>query len=1122
MKNPKNCRNAALFLMIMAGTVLPGWSAETTVHHELYVRLEPATHRIQVVDQVSLDQAAAQQTLAFTLHEGLEISGVEGGRLSKVGPASPTSERPVKTVEYRIELDKTASEAARVVLRYQGNIYHPLEREEEYARSFSSSPGLIGEEGVFLAGSSAWVPAFGDHLVSFRLRVDLPETWDAVSQGRRVRHEIEEGRRQVVWDSPEPMDEIYLAAAPFVEYSQPAGAVTAYAFLRTPEPNLAAKYLEATAQYIDLYTRLIGPYPYAKFALVENFWETGYGMPSFTLLGSTVIRLPFIINSSYPHEILHNWWGNSVFVDYASGNWCEGLTAYLADFLIKEGQGQGADYRRDALKRYRNFVRGEKDFPLNQFRVRHSPSTEAVGYGKSLMLWHMLRLRLGDDLFRRGLQTGFRRHRFQRASFSDWEKVFSEVSGEDVSGFFGQWVDRVGAPELAIGRGQVESVDAGYRVRLEVLQRQEGSPYQLKVPLAFTLEGQAAAEVRWVELNEASAIFEGDFSSQPLRVDVDPAFDLFRRLHRSEIPASIGQIFGSDRILVVLPGGRDEIPAEQWRQMVEAWGEESADRYQFVTENELGQLPSDRSVWILGASNRWAALLSGSLARLRAGVIGSELHFGGSGIARAGKSFVFVLDHPADPDLALGWIGADLPQALPGLARKLPHYGKYSYLAFEGDEPTNTVKGQWPAVGSPLVKLFQPQTEAAPLPDRAPLARPESVFSGERLQAHVRALAAPEMEGRGVGTEGVAKAAGYIAERFQQAGLQPGGGDGTFFHSWSEDGGPDGGSVMLRNVIGVLPGTRSDWEGESVVVAAHYDHLGFGWPDARSGEEGKLHPGADDNASGVAVLLELAALLGGQLEPQRTVVFVAFSGEEWGLRGSRHYTETMQRWPVSKALAAVNLDSVGHLGDGKILVLGSGSADEWVHINRGIGFTTGIESQSVQDDLGSSDQKSFLDAGIPAVQIFTGPHAYYHRPSDTPETLDYDGLVKVATFVREAVVYLSERDRPLTSRLATQSPGPAPTPPPASASARRVSLGTMPDFTFAGPGVRVDSVLPGSPAEAAGLQPGDLLLTIDGKAVENLRGYSDLLKSYSPGDTIQIEVSRGGETVALKATLKAR
>ena len=208
--------------------------------------------------------------------------------------------------------------------------------------------------------------------------------WDAVSQGVRVLHNKDEQRTTVRWESPEPQEEIFLVAAKFVEYSKSAGDVSAMVFLRTPDQALAAQYLDATVRYLEMYGKLIGPYPYKKFALIENFYESGFGMPSFTLLGPKVIRLPFIINSSYPHEILHSWWGNSVFPDYEKGNWSEGLTAYLSDHLLKEQQGEGAEYRQTALQKYTDYVSEEKDFPLTAFRSRHSSSSEAIGYGKSL------------------------------------------------------------------------------------------------------------------------------------------------------------------------------------------------------------------------------------------------------------------------------------------------------------------------------------------------------------------------------------------------------------------------------------------------------------------------------------------------------------------------------------------------------------------------------------------------------------------------------------------------------------------------------------------------------------------------------------------------------------------
>ncbi len=1106
--------------------------ASRVVHHRLEVAIDPAARSLSVRDELTVPVSLAkkEQPVVFSLHPALRLESEDSGyRISRLGDGDRDGNASPAASRYEIRPASGAwPEEISVRVRYTGVIHHDLESEgQEYSRSFESTPGIIDERGVVLSGASYWLPVFGDELASFEMEVDLPAEWDAVSQGARTRHEVVDQKRVVAWDCPDPMDEIYLVAGPFTEYSRQAGSVTAYAFLRQPDPNLAAKYLEATAQYVEMYSKLLGPYPYAKFALVENFWETGYGMPSFTLLGSQVIRLPFILTSSYPHEILHNWWGNSVFVDYEKGNWCEGLTAYLADHLFREGQGRGDEYRRDVLQKYVNFVKDERDFPLRDFRSRHSAATEAVGYGKSLMLWHMLRLKLGDDRFVRALRYFYRTHRFAgRASFDDLQEVFSQFANEDLSALFTQWVDRAGAPSLEIVEAETKSVADGYQVHVTLRQNKSGAPYRLAVPIAFAVEGASQSEIHTVDLSSDEASFDLQLSGRPLAIQVDPAFDLFRKLDQREIPSSLGQVFGARKVAIVLPQN-DTIATEDWRTFAQGWAEGSDGQVTVVDQGSLEELPRDSAVWILGASNRWADGLTPVLRELGAGLSDKSIQFGLEQVKRAGGSFVFTATHPGNPELAVGWIGADSAQALPGLARKLPHYGKYSYLAFEGGEPTNTVKGQWPALGSPLVRTLSGAKGAVafpPMPPRDPLARVEPVFDPEVLLNHVRILSSAEMEGRGLGTPGIERAATYIASQFQSIGLEPGGDDGTYFQSWSEDA-PDGRSLTLKNIIGVIPGRRPEWNRQSVVVGAHYDHLGYGWPDFRAGQLGKLHPGADDNASGVAVLLEVARLLKSQLEPGRGLVFVAFTAEEWDLRGSRHYLAEMKKWPASETLAMINLDSVGRLGEKKITVLGSGSADEWSHIAQGIGFTTGVESTPVADDPGGSDQKSFFAAGIPAVQIFAGAHPDYHWPTDTVDKIDANGLVKVAVFVREAAAYLSERERPLTSRLAspvTVSNAPAPTAGGGSPSGRRVSLGTLPDFTYTGPGVKVSQVIPGTAAEQAGMLANDLILAINGLKVADLRSYAEVLRSLSPGDSIQILVKRGEEELTLQATVKAR
>jgi Zn-dependent M28 family amino/carboxypeptidase len=321
----------------------------------------------------------------------------------------------------------------------------------------------------------------------------------------------------------------------------------------------------------------------------------------------------------------------------------------------------------------------------------------------------------------------------------------------------------------------------------------------------------------------------------------------------------------------------------------------------------------------------------------------------------------------------------------------------------------------------------------------------------------------------------------------------------------------------MKNVIGVIPGKNPALSGQSVVVGAHYDHLGLGRPDAREDNKGKVHPGADDNASGVALLIELAGELRKKMSPDRSIVFAAFTGEEAGKKGSQYYTAHQHQYPVEKCIGMVNLDTVGRLGKRKLLVLGAGSAREWVHIFRGASYVTGVETEMVSEKLDSGDQISFEAAGVPAVQLFTGPHPDYHRPTDTPDKIDGEGLEKVASVSTEVIEYLAGREEPLTETVKGGEKA-----VPSQKQERKVSLGTIPDFTFSGRGCRISGVMPDTPAEACGLREGDVIIRINSAVVSNLKEYSDILKSLSPGERITITILRDSKEMTVEAEVKAR
>jgi len=1084
------------------------------VYHDIKVRLNPDEHRLQAEDMMTLPEGAPSEFRIY-IHKGLDpFTSTPGVQLSR----KDEEEYGVPVESFTVKLPPGVHT---FVLGYGGVIDHPLEPVgKEQARGFSDTPGTISDKGVFLSGSSFWYPALDGGFITFTVKVELPSGWDAVSQGGRTLHEKEETGTKVIWESPEPQEDIYLVAARFTEYTRPAGKIMAMVFLRTPDPGLAEKYLDATARYIDMYDRLIGPYPYGKFALVENFWETGFGMPSFTLLGPTVIRLPFIINSSYPHEILHNWWGNSVYPDYASGNWSEGLTAYLSDHLIKEQQGNGAEYRLSVLQKYADYVLSGRDFPLTKFRSRHSSPSEAVGYGKSLMFFHMLRRELGDEIFKEGLRDFYHSNRFRVAGFDDLEKSFEKVSGKDLDAEFDQWIEREGAPKLRISEAKVLKDENGFILRIGLDQVQRGDVYDLRVPFAVTLAGRDRAYQSVAAVNKKRSEFSVELATQPLRLDVDPEYDVFRRLDRKEIPPGVSQALGAKKFLVVLPSSPDENMAHAYRNLAVSLANSGPDEVEIKSDRDITELPSDRAVAILGWENRFLRRATGPLSRYDVSIGEENVRVADKVYPRRDHSFVLATRNPEVPDNAIIFVAGSSAGALPGLGRKLPHYHKYSYLVFRGNAPENVAKGRWPVVDSPMTVFLsgegKPGVEMATLAPRRPLVSPLAVFSEEQMMETVRFLASDDMKGRGIGTPELYRAAEYIAGKFSDAGLRPGGDNGSYFQTWEERE-SEGQVVAMKNVIGVIPGTEPALSGQSIVVGAHYDHLGSGSPGVKKANVGKIHSGADDNASGVAVLVELARVLGKGLKPDRTIVFAAFTGEETGKKGSKYYVDREKQYPVGKCIGMVNLDTVGRLGQKNLFVLGTGSAEEWVHIFRGAGYVTGVEMETVSEELDSSDQMSFREAGVPAVQLFTGPHLDYHTPTDTPDRVDAGGLVKVALVAKEVVEYLSSRKGPLTlttKRGSGKSAG--------SNGPRKVSLGTVPDFTFSGEGCRISGVVPGSPAETCGLQEGDIITRINEQRIRGLKDLSEVLKSLSPGDPISVTLLREGRELTVESEVKER
>ncbi len=1013
----------------------------------------------------------------FFLNKNLEINSFEGAKIEKLDENRLSSiyhgDYPPLAQAYLI-----SDISPRIKLNYRGMINHGMkEIVQEYSRSFSESDGIISSSGVYLSGSSYFYPYFPDQQISFRAELSLPGDFSCIMPGNRLK----KGKSFEIWQERHPVDEITVSCGKFKEYSMKDGARIYYAFLLKDDEPLARQYLETAKKFVNFYSSLLGAYPYSKFAMVENFWETGYGLPSFTLLGSKVIRMPFILSSSFPHEILHNWWGNGVFVDYSFGNWCEGLTVYLADYLIKEDKNKGREYRRDILKKYSDYVKGSKDFPLKNFISRHSSAQEAVGYGKSMMFYHMLRLKLGDEVFLNGLRYFYSANIFKKASFNDLRASFEKVSGMDLKAFFEQWLEREGAMELELENPEISENKGVYSVNFTLKQKGPFIYEGIKVPAVFYFENEMVK--KYIDFSVSSQSFSFSFAQKPSAMAVDPDFEVFRKLSPLETPPALSMVLGQEGPNIVLPCSSPDI--KEYSELAETWSLHKENRPIVSNDCSLSAPPSNASAWYLGGKNKFAPLLSGYLDQYGASLNEKYFFDGKDTYDISSKTVVMAFYDHFNPSISAAYIISNSPKTLKKAASKLPHYSKYSWLIF--DENGNNYKtGTWDREISNLKKEFSAAAVKYAYSSK-PLAEIPSFISKENLEKHIEKLSV-EIKERFPGSRGFQEAADYVVHNLKKYGLKP------FYADYKSEFELTTGSAAIKtfNIVSQIEGRNKN---EFVVICAHIDHL--------KSEGSVYYPGANDNASGAALVLELARYYS-KKQPYRTLIFAFFSAEEEGRLGSIEFLKNFK--DKDKINAALNFDTIGRLKKGKIIILNSSSSDKWQHIFRGAGFITQNDYELALQQLDSSDQTSFIEKGVPAVQFFSGPDETYHKPSDTADTINYKGIMNIAEIARETIDYLSSDSdfitRPVSQNAVSNQAG--------RPAKRKAYSGLTPDFSYNEKGVKALDIAAGSPLDKAGVKPGDIIISLNAAEISGLKDYSEALKKLNPQDTVKIKYLSSG------------
>jgi len=654
--------------LLLGSAVVPCANAApdaVPVRADIQVRIDPETRELTGKGAWTVPPG---ESLAIVLDDRFDVRRLE----VDARPLSAATERDGRR-QWRLAGSERATQ--HIEIEWRG-LLDPLEADLDHRQVLHHVAPVTAPRGTFLPGAAHWHPVFVGRPLQYTLTVDVPQSQRAIVAGDLASDRITNGRRRLSYRFEQPDPAIDLMAGPYRVTERKftgagSGAITLRTLLHAEVADLGAGYLDATERYLRMYEDWIGPYPYGSFSIVSSPTPTGFGMPTLTYLGIDVLRLPFIRDTSLGHEVLHNWWGNGVYPDYATGNWSEGLTTFMADHTYREQAGpDSARELRFAWLRDLAALDAGLDRPLREFTSRMHGSDQVVGYHKAAMLFVMLRDAIGHESFDQGLRSFWNEHRGSIASWEDLRTAFERASQRDLAGFFAQWLNRAGAPNLRLE--SAKAVRDADQWRVDFTLGQDRPAYQLRVPVV--VDAGSGPQVHWVDFDRERATFSLRSTQPPRSITLDPDARLLRRLAPGEAPPILRRAMLDPTTVTVLTGA-DEAGAALARRVVE---------HPLQLRSPEAPLPA-APLLLVGLErdvNRY-------LARHGLPLRPAEL----SATPDRATAWVWTAARPTGEPVTV--VSARDATALVALGRPLPHYGRQSWLVFAGD--TATARGIWPS-----------------------------------------------------------------------------------------------------------------------------------------------------------------------------------------------------------------------------------------------------------------------------------------------------------------------------------------------------------------------------------------------------------------------------------------
>ncbi len=657
----------------------------TNLNYKINLKIEPANSFLEGQSIIEINDYTGAE-LKFKLLKSLQILDVKTEDLNY---SIDETDQYYNTLNF-YQKPQSKNKKPIIFLTYSGKVYN-LPNETNLNQKHSNSIGIISpknNEGIYLPGGSFY-PSLDNSLNLFECTINSPKSYIMVTSGNVISNNINKSQKDesktVVYQTPFPTDEITIVGGKYVEYSKQYEGVT-FNLYTYDSTNQAETYLNSSIEYYKIYTKLFGDYPFSSFSIVENFFATGFGMPGYTLLSGKLLAMPWVTLSpgSLAHEFVHNWWGNSVYVDYNGGNWCEALTTFSANYYynIATGNKSGAiDWRKKALMSI-DALPQEKNYPVKDFQYQKDMDDAVIGYQKGAFIFYEVMKLIGENNFFEALKSFSKDFRGKHAYWSDLINEFSKfapkelINNNKLANIINDWISSTEEPKVSL-----KNVTASKNKIDFVIEKSD----DLTITIPVLFYNSNGFDIVYYTISNKYNKLEYSSNVEINKVVVDPNYESLRKLYNWEKPFSFNQTLGAEPIIVSPDESSPnyKFAQEFYKEMQQSEYKCSMKKASELTENDI----NNNSLILLGTikDNSLIKQLSENFPE-QFKINGDNFDFSGKSAPIKESIMMINTDHPKNPKHFTTIIYFDnLPNFDP--IKRLFHYQSYSMVLLSLTKP---------------------------------------------------------------------------------------------------------------------------------------------------------------------------------------------------------------------------------------------------------------------------------------------------------------------------------------------------------------------------------------------------------------------------------------------------